>query len=208
MSPDEAGGRLLCILPEINGAAASIDGAAIIAEAVAPCSGERSQLVNSIKTPTEANCCRWHHLRQRQTVYPELNDRGQLGPGSHGRQLCNHLIEVRGDAPGDEKPQPVSKTIQFARPIRDGEREWSAQRLWQISKNPDSQVIDLFFCRLLSLSLPRVRRGDAPKARRPALQNRPQYLQEGISAFSACFRLYRRKSRLPYRRRNVGLTNP
>ena len=61
MSPDEAGGRLLCILPEVHGAAASIDGAAIIAEAVAPRSGERSQLVNSIKAPSEADCCRRHH---------------------------------------------------------------------------------------------------------------------------------------------------
>ena len=102
MSPDEAGGRSLCILPEIHGAAASIDGAAIIAEAVAPRSGERSQVVNSIKAPSEADCCRRHHLRQRQTVDPELNDRSQLGRGSHRRQLCNRLIEVRGDVPGPE----------------------------------------------------------------------------------------------------------
>ena len=138
---------LLCILPEIHGTAASIDGAAIIAEAVAPCSGEASQLVNSIKAPSEANCCRRHHLRQRQTVDPELNDRSQLGPGSHRRQLCNRFIKIRNHATGDEKPQAVSKTIQFARPIRDGECEWSAQRLWQISKNRDSQVIDL--CRVV-----------------------------------------------------------
>lgn len=37
--------------------------------------------------------------------------------------------------------------IQFARPIRHGEREWAAQRLWQISKNLDGQVIDL--CRVV-----------------------------------------------------------
>ena len=60
MSPDEAGGRALCILPEIYGTAASIDGAAIIAEAVAPRSGERSQLVNSIKAPSKADCWRRH----------------------------------------------------------------------------------------------------------------------------------------------------
>ena len=60
MSADEAGGRLLCILPKVHGAAASIDGAAIIAEAVAPRSGERSQLVNSIKAPSKADCWRRH----------------------------------------------------------------------------------------------------------------------------------------------------
>jgi hypothetical protein len=76
MSPDEAGSGLLCILPEVHGTAAAIDGAAIIAEAVAPRSGERSQLGNSIKAPSEADCWRRHHCRQRQTVDPELNDRG------------------------------------------------------------------------------------------------------------------------------------
>jgi hypothetical protein len=50
----------------------------------------------------EADCWRRHHLRQRQTVDPKLNDRSQLRPGSHRRQLCNRLIEVRGDAPGPE----------------------------------------------------------------------------------------------------------
>ena len=147
MAPGEAGGRLLCILPEVHGAAASIDGAAIIAEAVAPGSGEASQLVNSVKAPSEAHCCRRHHLRQRQTVDPRPDDRGQLGRGSYSRQLCNHLIEIRGHAPGDEKPQAIGKTIQFARPIRHGERQWSPQRLWQVGKNRDSQVIDL--CRVV-----------------------------------------------------------
>jgi hypothetical protein len=136
MSPDEAGGRSLCIVSEVHGAAASIDGGAIIAQAVAPRSGERSQLVDSIKAPSEADGCRRHHLRQRQTIHPELNDRSQLGPGGHRRQLCNRLIEIRGHAPGDEKPQSVSKTIQFMRPIQHGECE-RTQRLWQISKNRD-----------------------------------------------------------------------
>jgi hypothetical protein len=144
MSPDQARGRLLCIVPEVQGAAASIDGGAIIGEAVSPRSGEASQVVNPIKAPSEANCCRRHHLRQRQTVDPGLNDHSELGPGSHARQLCNHLIEIRGHAPGDEKPQSIGKTIQFPRPIRHGERQWSAQRLCQISKNCDSQVVDLF----------------------------------------------------------------
>jgi hypothetical protein len=40
MSPDEAGSGLLCILPEVHGTAAAIDGGPIIAEAVAPRSGE------------------------------------------------------------------------------------------------------------------------------------------------------------------------
>jgi hypothetical protein len=57
MSPHQGGGRPLCILPEIHGAAASIDGAAIIPQAVAPRSGEASQLVNPIKAPGEANRC-------------------------------------------------------------------------------------------------------------------------------------------------------
>jgi hypothetical protein len=93
---------------------------------------ERGRLLQAASFAAEANC-------RAGTERP-----GQLGPGSHRRQLCNPFIEIRNHATGDEKPHPVSKTIQFARPIRDGECHWSAQRLWQISKNPDSQVIDLW----------------------------------------------------------------
>src|SRR5260370_31632492 len=93
MAPGETRGRSGRILPEINGAMASIDGAGIAGETVAPCSGKRTNLVAVIETPRVSNH-RWgNSLRQGQCLNPEPNDPRQLRPSGHGRELGHEIVK-------------------------------------------------------------------------------------------------------------------
>src|SRR6266851_9841063 len=118
MPTGETGGMSRRILPEINGAVASIDGAGIAGETVAPCSGKSTDLVAVIETPRVSNRGWGNSFRQGQLADPELDRPSKLRPRCHRCQLCDQLIDVRADTLGDEKLQAVGKAVQFSWPIR------------------------------------------------------------------------------------------
>ena len=107
MPIDPASSRLFRVLPEVDGASASIDGAAISSEAIPPRPAERTDRVNPIQASSIANRGWRHRFRQRQPADPELDHPSQLRPRRHRCQRCYQLIDVRADAAGDEKLQAV-----------------------------------------------------------------------------------------------------
>lgn len=143
MPPGETRGRSGCILPEINGAVASIDGAGIAGETVAPCSGKSTDLVAVIETPRVSNPGWGNSFRQGQLADPELDRPSKLRPRCHRCQLCDQLIDARADTLGDKKLQAPRQAIQFSWPIRQGQWQGSAQRFRQFCQDLDGQVVDL-----------------------------------------------------------------
>ena len=77
MPIDQAGSRSFRVVPEVNGAAASIDSAAISSEAIPPRPAERTDRVDPVQASSIANRG-WRHRFRQTTCRPELDHRSQL----------------------------------------------------------------------------------------------------------------------------------
>src|SRR5262249_7832108 len=120
MAPDETGGRSRRILPEIDGTVASVDGAGIAGETVAPYSGKRTNLITVVQTPRVRNA-RWRNtFRQGQCLDPQPNHRRQLRPTGHGSELGHEINKGSIGTTGDKKLQALRQAIQFSWPVRQG----------------------------------------------------------------------------------------
>src|ERR1700738_1400823 len=103
MSPGEAGGCTVRIVPQVHGTRSGIDVLGVAAEAVTPGSGKGANFFAVIEAARGTNRGWRDGFGQRESLDPNSNHCSLLRPGSHACQLLHELITTAVEAASDKK---------------------------------------------------------------------------------------------------------